>query len=93
MRRAAKTDANHSEIVEALRKVGCQVKDTSGVGRGFPDLVVRLPGRCSLIVLMEVKTAKGKLTPDQEEFFALWPETLEVRSVADALMAVGMRPR
>lgn len=91
MRRAAKTDANQGDIVEALRRVGCQVKVTSTVGQGFPDLVVRLPGCCALIMLMEVKTADGKLTPDQKEFIALWPETVEVRSVDEALLAVGVR--
>jgi hypothetical protein len=80
--------------VKALRKVGCKVSDTSGVGRGFPDLVVRATKgdiwRTPRILLMEVKTAKGKLTPDQEQFIADWPEVVVVRSVDEALAAVGV---
>ena len=45
MRRAARTDAPHKAIVSALRKVGCQVLDLSRVGRGCPDLLVRVPGQ------------------------------------------------
>ena len=110
MRMKARTDKGHKAIVQALRKVGCKVKDTSGVGRGFPDLVVRIAGRGytmraiapirghgnyqwegAAIVLMEIKEPKGKLTPDQEQFLAEWPETVIVRSVEEALAAVGVR--
>lgn len=46
MRRAARTDANHSEIRDALRDVpGCVVGDTHSLGDGFPDLVIGWRGR------------------------------------------------
>lgn len=91
MRRAARTDSTHADIVKALRKVGCRVKDTSRVGDGFPDLIVRHWG-CGRpqISLMEVKTSTGKLTAKQLIFFAEWPETVVVRSVKEALLALGM---
>ncbi len=104
MRQRARTDAGHKAIVQALRKVGCQVSDTSRIGGGFPDLVVRFIQRRDeneggvvyhhswpRVLLMEIKEPKGKLTPDQEEFIAEWPETVIVRSVEDALAAVGVR--
>jgi hypothetical protein len=101
MRRAAKTDGSHKAIVQALRQVGCKVSDTSRYGGGFPDLVVRYRGGCGeracqccpewRIFLMEIKEPKGKLTPDQEQFIADWPETVIVRSVQEALAAVGVR--
>ena len=74
MRRAAKTDANHAEIVAALRKIGASVHDTSAVGRGFPDLVVGLRGRNWLIECKDGAKAPSarKLTPDQIEFKATW---------------------
>ena len=99
---AKRVDGTHAAIVKALRKVGCQVKDCSRVGQGFPDLVVRAPlyyygmaternARVVRILLMEVKRPKGKLTPDQETFIVAWPETVIVRSVSEALAAVGVR--
>lgn len=74
MRRAARTDANHREIVDALRKVGASVADTSGVGGGFPDLVVGVRG---ITFLLEVKDGSKppsarKLTEDQAEFARMW---------------------
>jgi hypothetical protein len=109
VRQRARTDKGHKAIVQALRKVGCQVFDASRCGSGFPDLVVRIPaGRAfpcgtdegrkfvyiqlgTRIVLMEIKEPKGKLTPDQEDFIRDWPETVIVRSVQEALAAVGVR--
>lgn len=45
MRRAARVDANHAEIARTLRRLGWAVHDTSGVGGGFPDLVIGKAGR------------------------------------------------
>ena len=39
MRRAARVDRNHSEIVEALRRVGASVQPLHGVHDGVPDLL------------------------------------------------------
>lgn len=86
MRRAARTDANQAEIVAALRKAGCQVESLAKLGRGVPDLLV---GRASRLWLLEVKTKRGDLTPDQRRWHALWPVHV-VRSPEDALRAVGL---
>jgi hypothetical protein len=51
MRRAAKVDANHADIVKALRAAGCGVLDLSKVGNGCPDLLVH----AGVTVLMEIK--------------------------------------
>ena len=91
VRRAARQDANHAEIVSALRKVGASVADTSGVGRGFPDLVAGFRGRNWL---MEVKDGQKppsarKLTPDQEAFVAEWRgHWVCVKSAEEAIKAV-----
>ena len=69
MRRAARVDANHAEIVRALRKVGCSVVSLARVGNGCPDLLASLPGRT---VLIEVKQPGGKLNAEQQEFHATW---------------------
>ena len=74
MRRAAKTDANQTRIVDALRKAGASVQSLAAVGDGVPDLLVGY--KCET-VLMEVKDgnkppSERKLTPDQERWHAEW---------------------
>lgn len=86
MRRAARTDANQAEIVTALRKSGCQVESLAKLGRGVPDLLVSRAGK---LKLLEVKTKRGDLTPDQRRWHALWPVHV-VRSPEEALRAVGL---
>lgn len=69
MRRAAKTDTNHQEIVEGLRATGCSVLDLSAVGKGCPDILV---GRNGINVLMEIKTKNGKLNEKQVGWHESW---------------------
>ena len=42
--KAARTDANQGDIVDALRRTGAVVFVSSDVGRGFTDLVVGVEG-------------------------------------------------
>ena len=74
MRRAARIDANHVDVVKALRAIGASVANTSSIGQGFPDLVVGLAGRNILVEVKDGSKAPSerKLTPDQVEFKALW---------------------
>ena len=82
-----KTDGNQTEIIEALRAAGYYVFDCSRMGRGFPDLLVNSYAR---VVLMEVKTDGGRLTPAEAKFHAEYKgELYIVRSVEDALIAMG----
>lgn len=72
MRRAAKRDGNHKDVVSALRKVGVYVADLGAVGDGVPDL---LCGFNSAWKLLEVKDGskppcERRLTRDQIEFHA-----------------------
>lgn len=91
--RAARTDANQTEIVEALRLVGCSVQPLHTVGKGCPDLLV---GRSGLNVLIEVKDGSKPpsartLTPDQEIWHDNWRgQVTVVSSVHEALQAVGV---
>ena len=86
MRRAAKVDRNHVEIVEALRAVGCYVVSLASLGGGVPDLLV-FKRSSGLLRLLEVKAPKGKLTPAQEEVFPRLPVWV-VRSRDEALRAM-----
>lgn len=66
MRYAARKDANHNEIVKALRNVGAYVYDIE-----LPvDLLVGFKGHTFLV---EIKDGpKRRLTKLQEDFFANW---------------------
>jgi hypothetical protein len=82
MRRAARTDANQHELVEALKKIGAKcfyIKEPV-------DLVVGFRGRS---LLLEVKRPGKPTTKAQEEFFATWPgEAHLVYTIDEAISAV-----
>ena len=94
MRRAARKDANHQAIVQALRDARCQVLDLGAVGNGCPDLLVRRGDR---LILLEVKDgskppSERRLTPDQVVFHREWGDSVKVvNSLAEAMTAVGFR--
>ena len=72
--RAKRTDANQTEIVKALRKMGWSVYITSMVGNGFPDLVC---GKRGINYLFEVKDGNKsksaqKLTGQENLFHLTW---------------------
>ena len=85
MRLKARTDANHSEIVQALRQAGCSVQSLAATGRGVPDLLV---GRDGKNLLLEVKDgskrpSERKLTPDQEIWHSAWRGQIHVVNSTD----------
>jgi hypothetical protein len=84
MRRAAKVDANHAEIVEALRKLPCEVLSLAQLGNGTPDLLALFRGR---LVLLEVKKPGEKQNAAQLAFAGRWPVSV-VRSGPEAVLAV-----
>lgn len=89
MRHAAKRDANEPEIVEALELSGWTVIPVSDTG--VMDLLCIRRG---VVKLLEVKSAKGKLTPAQEKTFArihaAGGTVHVVRTPAEALHAVAL---
>ena len=66
-RRAARVDACHAEIREALRNCGYVVQDTFRQGSGCPDMFVL--SKSKHWVAFEVKSPGGKLTDDEAELF------------------------
>ena len=74
MRIAARTDENHKEIVNCLRKAGATVQSLAAVGHGVPDLLVGFRGQT---ILMEIKDGKKspsqrQLTEDQMKWHGAW---------------------
>jgi Holliday junction resolvase len=80
-----KRDANEAAIVAALERVGARVMRISQAGA--PDLVVCAKGQ---LFALEVKSATGTPTKAQAAQFQGWP-IVTVRSVEDALAAIGVR--
>ena len=58
--RAARIDANHEQVVLALRAAGATVQSLAAVGQGVPDLLVGFQGKT---LLMEIKD--GRKTPSE----------------------------
>ena len=72
--RAARIDANHEQVVLALRTAGATVQSLAAVGKGVPDLLVGFQGKT---LLMEVKDGKKtpserRLTEDQIRWHGAW---------------------
>ena len=68
----SRVDANHGEIVQALRALGWTVKSTATMRDGFPDLLV---ARRGVLKQVEVKDgskppSKRALTPDEARYHA-----------------------
>lgn len=92
MRRAAKVDRNHGEIVKALRAAGAGVCDLSAVGSGCPDLLASYRGQWFLLEVKDGKKppSKRQLTPDQQAWHALHRAPVAVvKDVDEALAAIG----
>jgi hypothetical protein len=74
MRRAAKVDDNHAEIVAILRCFGMSVQSLAATGKGCPDLLVGYRGRTHLVEVKDGSKSPSRrtLTPDQEAWQAAW---------------------
>jgi hypothetical protein len=97
VRRAAKTDANHDELIQTFRAAGCTVTSTHAVGGGFPDAVVGLAGQNALVEFKDPTKPPSarRLTPDQKRWHAEWKGKAHViETVEQALQLVAyMRGR
>ena len=69
MRKYGRVDQNQKVLVDLMRTLGVSVQSLADVGDGCPDLLCGLLG---LTFIVEVKTEKGKLTPDQELWARVW---------------------
>ena len=85
MRLKARTDGNHTAIVDAFRAMGASVLDLSRMGRGCPDLLLGWHGRCFLVEVKDGKlsASRRKLTPDQVDFHAYWRGQLAIVTSVD----------
>jgi hypothetical protein len=87
------TDANHAEVVDALRKIGASVLDIHDLGHGAPDLIV---GFRAQNLLLEIKDGRKppsqkKLTDDEQKFFDAWRGPIYIVYSADDAIDVVTR--
>lgn len=95
VRRAAKVDDNHRDIVRGLRAVGAFVQSLAKVGDGCPDLLVGFRGET---FIMEEKNpaqlpSKRRLNERQQAWHRQWvgrPAHV-VETLADALRVIGVK--
>ncbi len=89
-----RTDANHRQIVDALRRCGATVLDLSNVGDGCPDLLVGFRGRNYLMEVKDgaKKPSQRRLRETQIEFFQSWAgQAAKVENLAEALAVLAIK--
>jgi hypothetical protein len=90
-----KKDANHNEVVRTLKKCGIATMDTSGLGCGFPDLIVTVKGQIHLVDIKNPNTSYGRrgLNDLQKEFADNWqgPPIYLIYSMDDVASLVAGR--
>lgn len=98
MRRAAKIDDNHWQIVSALKAAGCFVQSLAAVGGGVPDLLVVRAGNIYLLELKDGSKPPSarELTREQRAWHARiavynCDRIRVVNSPEEALEAVGVK--
>ena len=93
MRRAAKTDRNHQQIVTGLRGIGAVVYYI----KEPLDLLVGFRGNTTLLELKdgEKSASQKKLRPSQEKFFRTWNggPAVVVENLEEAFRAITQPPK
>lgn len=87
MRRAARTDDNQHELVEALKKIGAKCYF---IGKPV-DLLVGFRGRNMLLEVKrpDKRDQPSKITQEQKDFIATWPgEVVICYTIDEAISAV-----
>lgn len=86
MRHAKRTDGNHAEIRDELRRQGYEVFDFSSVGGGVADLAVKISPTMSAWLELK-KDKKEKLTDREVIFKMLWFDCYRVVTTVDEAVA------
>lgn len=85
-------DANHADVIKAVKGIGASVLDLADLGGGCPDVLVGFRG---VNLLLEIKDGRKspsarKLTPAEQKFFRDWRGTVYiVFSPEDAINIVN----
>ena len=84
MSKFKRTDKNQADILKSLRANKISYFDTSGVGRGFPDLCVGYEG---VNYFFEIKNPEysTRLTQPETKFMQTWNGSYYVVTSADEI--------
>ena len=93
MRYKRRKDANHNEVANALRDIGCSVFEMHSVGDGVSDLLVGYRGRNLLIEVKDGSKppSRQKLRPTQIIFRAEWRGQYDVATSVDEALDIVRR--
>lgn len=91
--KAARVDDNQKQVVTYLRGKGISVSVTSGMGKGFPDLVCGYKGKN---ILLEIKDGNKvlsaqKLTPEQRIWHDEWVGQIDVVNTCETALAAVLK--
>lgn len=91
--RAARTDANQTQIVRKLRQMGHSVAATHTVGNGFGDIVVGIRGQNYLFEIKDPTQPPSarKLTPPEVKFHSAWRGQIDTILTAEEAHEIIMR--
>ena len=94
-RYGAKTDNNHSELLNLVREIpGVSVQDLGDVGEGCPDALLGYQGANLLIEIKrpDVAPSASKLNPLQVDWHYEWKgQVAVVRTLDDILAVLGIK--
>lgn len=93
-------DEKHDQIAADLRSVGASVVDASGIGFGFPDMLVGYRGVNILLEVKKPPTKRGKragkhrMEKSQIQFHEEWKGQKAIVETSDQAFAVlGIKSR
>jgi len=97
VRRAARIDAGHREIVDGLRAIGAAVTSLAAAGGGVPDLLASYRGRWWVLEVKQPAGPRGGTSADGQRLRDTQREWISrqrapvyvVRGLNDALEALG----
>lgn len=84
-----RTDRNHAEIINALRKIpNLSVFSTHEVGKGFPDIVIGYKGVNYLIEIKDGNKPPSarKLTDAELQFHSNWKGQIKIVNNLDEVL-------
>jgi hypothetical protein len=87
--RAKKIDVNQPQFVDDLELAGAQVRITSMIGEGFPDLLVCWRGKLFLVEIKNPEAASREQLADPDHIGMLTPSQLKMRKAWPIIVALS----
>ena len=91
MRKRARRDSNHTDIVGTFKACGCTVLDTASLGNGAPDIIVAINKKHTICIEIKDGTlspSRRVLTLDELTFMQTWKGQYEIVTSVDDVIAL-----